>query len=360
MNVRVKFYGSLLSVVLLATVSAGSRADDADPLNIFVGQGVTFNSNLFRLPDGVSPSTAATGVTDPPRSETLFNTYAGMGFDKSYSLQHLHTDFTFTHYGYRTYKYLAFNRVAGHAAWDWAIGNRWNGTLSYDRTQTPSNDATQTGFQNAYQLYRRLAGDANYWWHPDWSVGAGLAKVNSNYSNSVNAFSDYQADVADARITYRPRSGNQIRLLVRRTDGNYSNSVLSPTSSLPVHVRDQRRRCTNSNAPATAIHDFRGGEESPVARAGSPTAESFLRTILFIYPISTLLPSVESLQHVDRSAVLVHQMQGAFAVSLCASSSYSTASPLDSSLTVFSSLSLASVDSDRGWRSLTRRCAGAR
>ena len=220
------------SYALLAIVSASSRADEADPLNFFVGQGVTFDSNLFRLPDGVNPSTGATGVTDAPRSETYFNTYVGARFDKLYSRQHLSADFTLTHYAYRTYRYLDFNGLSGRAAWDWAIGDRWNGTLSYDRAQTPSNYATQTGFRTAYQLYQRGAADANYWWHPDWSAGAGLAKVKSDYDTSVNPFSNYEADVADVRITYRPSSGNQIRLLVRRTDGTYPNRVLSPTGFL--------------------------------------------------------------------------------------------------------------------------------
>lgn len=232
MNFRLKFNGYLLSIALLAAVSANSRADEADALNFFVGQGVTFDSNLFRLPDGVYPSAVATGVADPPRGDTYFNTFAGIRFDKLYSRQHLRADFTVTHYAYRTYKYLDFNGVSGRAAWDWAIGDRWNGELAYNQTQTPSNYATQTGFRTSYQLYQRAAGDANYWWHPDWSAGAGLAKIRSNYNNSFNPFSEYDADVVDARITYRPSSGNQIRLLVRRTDGNYPNRIATPIGFL--------------------------------------------------------------------------------------------------------------------------------
>ena len=231
-NFRLKFNGYLLPIALLATVSIDSRADEADALNFFVGQGVTYDNNLFRLPDGVYPSAVATGVPDPPRSDTYFNTYAGIRFDKVYSRQHLRADFTVTHYAYRTFSYLDFNGVSGRAAWDWAIGDRWNGVLAYNQTQTPSNYATQTGFRTAYQLYQRAAADANYWWHPDWSAGAGVAKVRSNYNNSVNPFSEYDADVADARVTYRPSSGNQIRLVVRRTDGNYPNRIASPTGFL--------------------------------------------------------------------------------------------------------------------------------
>jgi exopolysaccharide biosynthesis operon protein EpsL len=231
-NFRLKFNGYLLPIALLAIVSANSRADETDALNYFVGQGVVFDSNLFRLPDGVHPSAVATGVADPPRSDTYFNTFAGIRFDKVYSRQHLRADFAVTHYAYRTYDYLDFTGVSGRAAWDWAVGDRWNGVLAYDQTQTPSNYATQTGFRTAYQLYQRATVDANYWWHPDWSAGAGLAKVRSNYNNSFNSFSDYDADIVDARITYRPSSGNQVRLLVRRTDGNYPNRVRTPTGFL--------------------------------------------------------------------------------------------------------------------------------
>ena len=216
--------------MLLATVSANSHADEADALNFFVGQGVTFDSNLFRLPDGVYPSAAATGVADPPRGDTFFHTYAGVRFDRLFSRQRLHADFTATHYAYRTYKYLDFNGVSGRAAWDWAIGNRWHGTFAYDRTQMPSNFATEAGFRTAYQLYQRAAANANYWWHPDWSAGAGLARVRHNYSSGVSPFSHYEADVYDARITYRPGSGNRIHLLVRRTDGSYPDQAVSPIS----------------------------------------------------------------------------------------------------------------------------------
>ncbi len=46
-NFRLKFNGCFLPFALLATISANSRADEADALNFFVGQGVTIDSNLF-------------------------------------------------------------------------------------------------------------------------------------------------------------------------------------------------------------------------------------------------------------------------------------------------------------------------
>ena len=228
-----KINGYLLPIALLATVSASSRAEDGAPLHFFVGQEVKYDSNYFRLPDGVDPSAAATGVSNPPRSETLFNTYAGLGFDNTYGRQHLLADLSVTYYAHRTYKYLDFTGVTGRAAWNWAIGNRWDGTLSYKREQAPANYSTFTGFRTDSWVYTRAAADANYWWHSNWSAGVGAARVTSGYGNSsVEQFRDYDADIADARITYRPSSGNEVRLLVRRTDGSYSNVIQSPSGLL--------------------------------------------------------------------------------------------------------------------------------
>jgi len=218
--------------MLLAAMSASSLAAEPDPLNFLVGQSVTFDGNIFRLPEGVNPSAPETGLTAPGRSDTISRTYAGVNFDKPYSRQHLRADFTATHYAYQTFSYLDINGISGRALWDAALGARWKGTLGYDRAQTPSTDASQTGFRTSYLLNQRVAGDVNYRLNPAWSVGIALAKVANNYNNSVSTFRGYDARLADAHITYGPSSGNQIHMLFRRTDGSYSNRVASLTGSL--------------------------------------------------------------------------------------------------------------------------------
>ena len=190
---------------------------------------MAFDSNIFRLPEGVEPSAAATGVASPPRSETFLTTYAGLNFDKSYSRQHVRADFRFTHYAHVAYTLLDSNGISGRVGWDAAIGNRWKGVINYERAETPISDATRTGFQTAYRLDQRFAPTVDYWWHPAWSAGAGLVKISNNYNNANNPFSDYDAGMVDAHVTYRSKRGNQVRVLTRRTDGNYSNRTLSQT-----------------------------------------------------------------------------------------------------------------------------------
>jgi hypothetical protein len=227
-----KFSRHFPLILLLAPMSASSLAAEPDPLNFLAGQSVTFDGNLFRLPEGVEPSALETGVTAPGRSDTISKTSAGVNFDKPYSRQRLHADFTAAHFAYQTYSYLDINVISGRAAWDAALGARWKGTLGYERAQTPSTDASQTGFRTSYQLNQRVGGDVNYRLNPAWSVGIALAKVANNYNNSVSTFRGYDARLADTHITYGPSSGNQIQVLFRRTDGDYSNQVPSLTGSL--------------------------------------------------------------------------------------------------------------------------------
>ena len=226
-------YRYLLLIPLVAAIPASSRAAQGDPPNFNVAQGVVFDSNMFRLPDGVEPSAAATGVANPPRSETYLTTHAGFNIDRSYSRQRVRADFGFTHYAHDAYTYLDSNGISGAAIWDWAVGDRWKGTLIYDRLQTPSSDVIRTGFQSAYRLDQSYTATADYWWHPTWSAGAGLVKASSNYNNATNPFSDYDAGVVDAHLMYRSRRGSQVRVLARKTDGNHSNGSSLPQTGVP-------------------------------------------------------------------------------------------------------------------------------
>jgi hypothetical protein len=219
----------LLLVALVAAIPATSGAAQSDALNVVLGQGVAFDSNIFRLPEGVNPSAAETGVASPPRGETLLTTYAGFNFDKSYSRQRVRADFRFTHYAHDTYTLLDANGISGRVGWDAAIGRRWKGVINYERAQTPSSDATRTGFQTAYRLDQRYAATLDYQWHPAWWAGAGLVKISNNYNSTINPFSDYEAGMVDAHVIYRSKRENQLRVLARRTDGNHSNRTLSQT-----------------------------------------------------------------------------------------------------------------------------------
>src|SRR4029079_9936303 len=108
---------SPLCFALIAMVFAPSaHADEADAMHFVIGQDLTYDTNLFRLPSGASPPPALTGVDSTSRSDFVSSTHVGIQFDRTYSRQRLRADITLTHYAYLTYRTLDFNGIVGVAA----------------------------------------------------------------------------------------------------------------------------------------------------------------------------------------------------------------------------------------------------
>lgn len=212
---------SLFGFMFAGGLAHASFAGEADAIHYVIGQGVSYENNLFRLPHGVQPDAAETGVDHPARSDIILSSLAGVQFDKTYSRQRIRADLLATHYAYRTYERLDFNAISGRAAWNWVVGNQWLGLASVEHTDTPVSFASHTGFAQVVNHYERASVEANYTWHPDWSAGAGLAEVRNRQSGSLDPFTDYDAAVGDLRVKYGPESGNRIEAHFRSTDGRY-------------------------------------------------------------------------------------------------------------------------------------------
>lgn len=225
--IRLRCSLPLLFGALIGSPAVGSAAQDDSPLRLFAGQGATSDTNLFRVPDTVEPTAGDNDPTPRSRSDSFLTSYVGLSFDQSYGRQRVRTNMRVTHNAYGTYTQLNSNDVSGLFGWDFAFGRRWNGAVSYQRLQTPINDVNQTGFRTTRRIDQRLTTAVDYRVTPVWSVGGGLARVGNDYHDPVNPYSDFRGTVSDAHVVLRSRQGNQLRGLVRSTDGNYSRGNLS-------------------------------------------------------------------------------------------------------------------------------------
>lgn len=222
-TVRLRFSLPLLVGAALIGNPVASRAAQYDsPLHLFAGQGATSDTNLFRVPDTVEPRVGEPGPTPNSRRDAFLTSYVGLSFDKSYRRQRVRTNMRVTHNAYGTYTQLNSNDVSGLFGWDFAFGRRWSGAASYQRLQTPINDVNQTGFRTTRRIDQRLTTAVDYRLTPQWSVGGGVARAGNDYHDPVNPYSDFRGTISDGHIVLRSRQGNQVRGLVRTTDGNYS------------------------------------------------------------------------------------------------------------------------------------------
>lgn len=219
--------------VVVATFAGNTvRADEGDVLNFFVGQTITYDDNLFRISDSVDAQRLQQLIGGTKRSDTVSTTNAGLTFDKLLRRQNLHADLSYNINRYSHYSTLDYNGLRAHANWGWQLGNYLKGSLTYERSRTlidfGSLNPDDRGSVRDINTYDRLYASADWWFHPEYSIGAGYSHSNSSYSSVQRQASEYDADAVELNAKFQPKTGNLIGLSLRQTKGNYPNRQDSP------------------------------------------------------------------------------------------------------------------------------------
>lgn len=221
--------------IFLALLALPAAAQDV--LQFSAGTSVTWDDNVFRLPESVDPATR--GLEG--RSDRSIATYVGVRFDKPYVQQRFLLDATLTAYRYDRFSHLDFEATQYRAAWNWRATNRLAGTLSADRSQSlvnysdfrdPSQRNVRTAENRAASADLRLVGG--------WNASAGLQQQRSRNSVTFLQERGFEADGGHVGIKYIAGSGNTLALLQRRLDGEYLERGLDAASLIDNgFVRDE-------------------------------------------------------------------------------------------------------------------------
>ncbi len=211
----------------IAVQAAPARSDEADAFNFFVGYSTLRDDNVFRLRDGAN----VLGL----RADTQTTGSLGGRFDQSYGRQRIKADVSIDRVRYAHFDFLDYNGVAARAAWMWQLGERWTGEVSSERRRVLS-DFADLQFAPAQQPEGNLATtlrnrfDANYWFHPDWSLLGAISSTRVNNSAAFRQSSNFDGNSGEVGVLYRRASGNEIGLRYRLSNGRYPNRVLVASS----------------------------------------------------------------------------------------------------------------------------------
>jgi len=220
----------------LPVVAAPADEVPEEGFVVNLGQSVRWEDNLFRLPDGESPPDGGS------RSDRVSRSSAGLGFRHTYGLQRIAAGVEVAHRSYAEHDELDATTRSASGRWDWAAGKQWTGTATLLQRQAPrSFDDTDQRIRSINTL-RRGGVDANYWWHPDWSLLAGAERTRSRFSDDRSAASEYDETAFEAGVGFRPKSGNRLSLVARRAHGDYPNRTPSATIDSGYEQRDLRLR----------------------------------------------------------------------------------------------------------------------
>ncbi|HEX8989573.1 MAG TPA: XrtB/PEP-CTERM-associated polysaccharide biosynthesis outer membrane protein EpsL [Rhodocyclaceae bacterium] len=201
---------------LLGASHASAFFDDR--LQVFVGESLTHESNLFRLSDG------APGVSD--KGDTYHATTVGFNLDTPVSRQRFQVGADWSQVRYNRYSSLDHTEHNGRLNWLWQGGDQWSGNLGYTESKTLASFLNFTGSTAPDPLRTQiLSGSANYLLTPRWQLQAIGSEMHQRNELSVRQSQDIDLSSLQLGVNYLSPAGNSVGVDVRQDDGRYPNSL---------------------------------------------------------------------------------------------------------------------------------------
>jgi exopolysaccharide biosynthesis operon protein EpsL len=192
-----------------------------DKLELFIQETVTYDDNVFRLPDGVNP------VGQTKRSDTSYVTSPGFNLDIPYSRQRFVGGVRWNLARYNTFKELDFDGHEARVAWLFQAGNDLSGQVGYTQTEAlaslaDSRSALLLGTPNALDTQRAFV-NAGYNLTPRWRLRGELSRLEQDNSLVTQQINNIAIDTVEAAVTYVTPLKNQVGIGLRAEEGDYPN-----------------------------------------------------------------------------------------------------------------------------------------
>lgn len=196
---------AILSLIPLFAFPNPALADGGDALNFSLRHGLTYDDNVFLVPDGASPSLTPNG-----RSDTISVSSVGAVFDQHYGMQGVRLSAEHTVSRYRRHPQNDSDNQSAAATWKWRSGNRWDGDVLWSRneSQTSFGELNLPAANTATMTEAGLS--AKRWIHPDWAAGMRYSRQERRNSLATFAVSDGEARHFEGLIVFQPASGNTV------------------------------------------------------------------------------------------------------------------------------------------------------
>ena len=206
-------WGVVLAFAALFGLPA--HAKEGDTFRPFVSYTQMWDDNLYRLAE--SEFGLVTNKSD--RYGVLS---AGLDVDWRPARQQVEARLSKSQVRFDRNTQLDYDGSDYQLKWNWRLGNYWSGRIGATENLTQSNFSDLVNLQINNEITResRFA-NADWQFHPRWSVGIGAASLSSSNSAAQQASLDYDETAYSATLGYRTPKGSALRLQLRRVDGEY-------------------------------------------------------------------------------------------------------------------------------------------
>ncbi len=222
---------ALACSLLPALTPAAARAPDSGGVQLTAGSSLQYDSNLFRLPDGVAPAQAgfAAGARRHDLIVTPFAQLDGQlhGGTQTLSARARVTRDLFVHND--TYD---ATRYDGEATWRGEFTRRWRSEIGYALEQRV------TSFADLRNPERNLleASSARFGLsfvpRPDTRLSAFATDFRGSNSLAVRRVSDYRVRLVRVELARSSAHGHEVSIGAGRTDGRFPNREVVGTAPI--------------------------------------------------------------------------------------------------------------------------------
>jgi exopolysaccharide biosynthesis operon protein EpsL len=185
----------------------------------YVETQLTYDSNLLRLPDNYTPEMSGNKDTT---SSFIKQIKAGVATKWQISQQQLIMDASIDQNWYSTFNELNHTGHELRGRWNWQVGRRLKGELSYNNRLTLGN----------FQSVNRLVTDnlqkrelyiarGNYEVFPDWFLRGGFTSENTTYPSTALQQNNISEQTKEFGVRYLNRLNNLLGFYATITDGKY-------------------------------------------------------------------------------------------------------------------------------------------
>ena len=217
----------ILSFALLAVAATSVKADENDVINVDVAASTSYDSNFFRLSQVADDQ--ALGVKE--RSEHFSTLGLRAILAKTVGVQRLSASVGVSETRFQNNAYLNYQALTYDARWLWAVGRRWTGDVSIERSEALNSFADYSSYRGRnVRTIENQRFNGSYWFHSEWATVVGVNRTTVSNEQAFLADTDVELQGYSLGLSYRPKSGNSILVRGRWQDGSFSKRQFDSVS----------------------------------------------------------------------------------------------------------------------------------
>jgi exopolysaccharide biosynthesis operon protein EpsL len=187
------------------------------PLSVSLGYGVTWDDNVFRVPEGAPDPQASRGISG--KSDRSSTASVGLHVNLPLSMQRILLDATRAAVRYEKFSSLDQDPFSYRGAWQWQVTPRMSGIFSANRGETRVDIEDVEGRRRVDQSTTTLAATAAARLWSGWHVLGGVSESETKYSPPSFERPNTRQTTADAGLRFVAQSGSLVSLTRRTTHG---------------------------------------------------------------------------------------------------------------------------------------------